>query len=435
MKKFVTIFAACALAAASVCALSACSLFGYSADGNFPYDISVQGGYTGSEGEWLSEREAPETIYRRLYDEALADGSFTGTYFQFLKELGVSADATPYIQRAFLSTVMVSCRFTTADNKLVTSSGAGVIIDLDKAAGDAYILTNYHVLYNSTRKAISENIGVRLYGTTLTGEAISASYYGGAMEYDLALLRIENSSVLRESDARVADIGDSDSVIAGETVYAVGNPLNESLSVAAGVVSVEEEWLTLKVSDDTAYITLPEIRIDAAVNHGNSGGALFNATGELLGIVNARDTREDVLGFGYAIPVNFAMAAAENMLANGGTLVHVDDGIIVEVQSSKAVYDEALGRTHISEKICVKDYTVGAGSALYVRQGDTLVSGYVERNGEQLYRTDFTRLGQFEAFLFRVQRGDTLVITVSRDGEAKTLRAVLDRSTYFSTVR
>lgn len=434
MKKTAKLFAVGAFVAAAAFSLSACSVFGYNRDGNYPYDIAVQGGYTGTEAEWLSEQETPETIYRRLYDEAKEDGSFTGTYFDFLRSLNLREDATPYLQRALLSVVSITCRFPSSRaDTVVTSSGAGVIIDLDKAAGDAYILTNYHVLFGSASASVSSDISVYLYGNERSDGAMKATYFGGAMEYDLALLEIDGDAVLRASEAQAAAIGDSDSVIAGERVFAVGNPLNETLSVSGGIVSVEEQWLTLKAADETTYMTLPEIRIDASVNHGNSGGALFNEAGELVGIVNARDTRDEVLGFGYAIPVNFAMAAAENLLANKGELVLVQDGLTLDIESSKAVYDEALGRTHISEKICVRNYTVGAGSAAHIKQGDTLVSGYVVRNGESLHHTQFTRLGAWRTFLFKVREGDVLTLTVSREGKSVVLQATLTTA-HFSVV-
>ena len=419
------------LACAAAVMLAGCS-FGYRADDKYPYDVAAENGYTGTEGEWLSSQETPETVYRRMYEEARADGSFTGTYFEFLQEIAPDADATPYIQRAILSVVSIAARFPSGTST-VSSLGAGVIYSMDKAAGDAYILTNYHVLYLSSAHALSENITVRLYGYETSDNAIPATYYGGLMDYDLAILRVENSDLLKTSDARAADIGADSSVIAGEPVYAIGNPLNKNIAVTAGVVSREEDLANVTAADESGPITLPEIRIDAAVNHGNSGGGLFNALGELVGIVNARDHNDDVDGVGYAIPIELAAAFAENDIANGGKPSVLHDGVTIEIAGSKGVYDETLGRVHISQKLCVTDYSAGACAALGIRQSDTLISGYVERGGNKIAEseTQFTHASAWEAFRFKVRMGDTVHLTVTRDGVPTQLTGVMNSPVYF----
>ncbi len=425
--------AAIVFACAAAVMLAGCSSLGYHADENYPYDIAVENGYTGTEGEWLSSQETPETVYRRLYEEAVNDGSFTGTYFEFLQELAPDADATPYIQRAMLSVVSVAARFPSGST-LVSSLGAGVIYSLNKSTGDAYILTNYHVLYLSSAHALSEDISVRLYGYETADDAIPATYYGGLMDYDLAILRVQGSDLLKNSDARAADIGADSSVIAGEPVYAIGNPVNRNIAVTAGVVSREEEFANVTAADDSRNITLPEIRIDAALNHGNSGGGLFNALGELVGIVNARDHNDDIDGIGYAIPIELAAAFAENDLANGGRPSVLSDGATIEVVGSKGVYDETLGRVHVSQKLCVTDYSAGALGFLDIRQGDTLISGYVVRGGSKVVgsETQFTHPCAWEAFRFKVRLGDTVYLTVSRDGSAKTLTRTIDNAAHFT---
>ncbi len=414
------------LCVASAALMAGCA-FGYEADDNYPYDIAVEHGYTGTEGEWLTAQETPDTVYRRMYDEAVKDGSFTGTYFEFLQGLDLSADATPYIQRALLSVVSITARFPSTGETLL-SSGAGVIYKLDKEAGEAYIVTNYHVLYSSSKQAISENISVYLYGNEGEDGAIPASYLGGAMDCDLAVLRVENDA-FKTGDVRAADLGGS--VIAGEPVYAIGNPLNKNISVTGGVVSVEEEWVTLKAANDTSLIVLPEIRIDASVNHGNSGGGLFNAVGELVGIVNARSSSEDVSGFGYAIPLELVTALAENAIENDGEVTRLHDGLKISVAGSRAVYDETTGRTHISQKLCVDDRSAGAGSYIGLRAGDTLISGYALRGGERVCETQFTHRCAWEAFCFRVRQGDTICLTVSREGTETTLQRAVSQSLYF----
>ena len=431
MKKRLGIVLSLLLGIALVFSLSACGW--WSTDTNFPYDVAVENGYTGTEAEWLSEQESAATIYLRLYREAQEVDGYEGSYLEFLQALGISGDDTPYIQRALLSVVSIVASYS---GSMGGSAGAGVILPygFDRANGNAYILTNYHVVFDSTNRIRYGQISVYLYGNETADGEISATFYGGAMQYDLAVLRVQNSAILKGSAAMSAPIGDSDSVRAGEEVYAIGNPENENISVTKGVVSVEYETIYVNAFNGSGYMTLPEIRTDATINHGNSGGGLFNAMGELVGITNARMEEDGVESFGYAIPANFAVSLAKNVLENSGKCSVANLGIEVAVGSSKAVYDEALGRTHVEEKLVVADRTIGVGTSVGIQRRDTLISAVLVRGGQTVETVQFTRIGKYESFMLRVRQGDTVRLTISRDNSVTELNISFSASSAFKTV-
>ena len=220
-------------------------------------------------------------------------------------------------KKAFFSIVSIVTTFEVSYGRTEGKVGSGVIYKLDKETGDAYVITNYHVVYNRyaiTRGGISDNISLYLYGMENSSYAIKASFVGGSMTQDIALLKVEGSEILKESYAREADIGDSDSISVMDKVIAIGNPEGYGISVTEGIVSVDSESLDMTGADGQTQLSLRVIRIDAAVNEGNSGGGLFDENGDLIGIVNAKRTGSDVDNIAYAIPTAFAINFVENIL-------------------------------------------------------------------------------------------------------------------------
>ena len=223
-----------ALAAALVLALmlvmpAACAIFEtYSADEVFPYDVAVTRGEEGSRDDWLAGFTTPSTELRRAYEEAKADGSFTGTYFEFLKDVGAE-NSGEKIQSALLSVVNIYAYFepskSGSSNKPYYVTGSGVIYDLDTSAGDALIVTNYHIVYSATSRGdedithISDDITLSLYGESFSARPIKAAFVGGSMMHDIAVLRVTGCDYLNASKgevyARKVARGDSDSVGVG----------------------------------------------------------------------------------------------------------------------------------------------------------------------------------------------------------------------------
>ena len=430
--------AALLIAGITAVAFSGCTLGPSEADDSTPSSVAVSDGTASSREEFLAAQETPSTYERRLYEEALADG-YEGTFVDFLKEIGYTGqDSTAGVNSALTSVVGIECGFTeytttsgwrpTQTTQQVYSAGAGVIYSLDQTEGDAYIVTNYHVVYNSDSVGseavahVSDDISVYLYGYNTY---IDATYVGGAMDYDIAVLKVEDSDVLKESDATAATLADSDSVTVGENVFAIGNPEGEGISVSSGVVSVDAEYIDILAADDSTTLSLLEIRTDAAVNHGNSGGGLFNARGELVGIVNARSEADGVEAFGYAIPSNLAIAVAQNVIDNADAkgAYRASLGVTVQVASSESLYDETTCKTYIEEKVTVQSITAGSAAAeMGLEAGDTFLSAKItSSDGTTVQEKAITRMHMVTTMMFNVRLGDTVTFTVSRGGETTDL--------------
>ena len=189
--------------------------------------------------------------------------------------------------------------------KEYTSKGSGVIYRLDEEEGDAFIITNYHVVFDSSSNSpdgISEDISVYLYGSETEDGAIAATYVGGSLYYDIAVLRVEDSEMLKGSSACDVSVADSDDVSVGDTAIAVGNAQGLGISSTSGIVSVDSEYITMTAADDKTKVSFRVMRVDTAINSGNSGGGLYDSEGRLIGIVNAKIVYDGVENIGYAIP-------------------------------------------------------------------------------------------------------------------------------------
>ena len=216
----------------------------------------------------------------------------------------------------------------------------------------------------------------------------------------------------------------------GESVYAVGNAEGEGISATEGIVSVDNEYIGLDIDEDGTDESYRSIRFDATIYHGNSGGGLFNAQGELIGITNAGiDGYESIC---YAIPVSIAEGAAENILyhyydgddtTNG--VYKITTGVTVSAKNAKYVLDES-GYGKITEEICIEAVTSGSvAETLGLAAGDTLTAFVIGGVRHGLDRT--FDIGDL---LLTLRPNDTLQFEYERNGEKHvtetyTLRAEL----------
>lgn len=179
--------------------------------------------------------------------------------------------------------------------------GSGVIIE--KKAGRAFIVTNYHVV------ASAEKVKVVL----TTGEVREARVVGLDQITDLAVLEIDAKGI-----NTVAEIGDSSALRAAEFVMAIGNPLGMGESITMGVVSVIKEVIPVSLNQNGVIDWEQEvIRVDAAINQGNSGGPLIDLNGRVVGINSMKISDFGVESIGYAIPINNAMPIVESLISKG----------------------------------------------------------------------------------------------------------------------
>lgn len=441
MKKFFKSFILCVLILPCILFLTACS------NELSAYDIAVRNGFSGTEQQWLESLKGTDgrdgadgedaiNDITEIYEKAQESG-YTGTFLEFLQEY-LSIDLNSYnttyaSNKAMLSVVSVWCEFTSSESNpylgddTYNSAGAGVIYQLDKTNGNAIIITNFHVVFevNSTEpNHISNNISVYLYGQERIEYGIPATYVGGSMNYDIAVLRISENDMLKNSNARQAELGNSNDITLGEIAIAVGNPLAEGLSVTSGVLSVDSEYIQMTAPDGITLVEFRVMRIDTAVNGGNSGGGLFNSKGELIGIVNAKDVSDEVENMSYCIPVNVAVGVVKNIIFNDTSHVELCTmGIMVESVESKGVYDTETLKTSIVEKIVVKEIDSTAAAKGILQSEDILKS--IEIDGT-VY--NITRLFHLKDALLRCKINTDYEITVLRGGVEQVLNISFSQS-------
>lgn len=432
--------------------LAGCDLFSGEDNVVDAYEIAVAEGFKGTRKEWLqslkgADGEKGEDLdLVEIYELACqGDDPFTGSFNEFLKEyfsVTVQEDNdTDMLAKNMSSVVSVQCGFIetsyvggSAKESVSSSAGSGVILDIDKTNGNATIITNYHVVYNAdadNSTGIADYIYVYLYGgvvstTTLGGgDSIVASYVGGAAEYDIAVLEIAGSELLKNSAASAAEVGDSEQAKLGEKVFVMGNAAARGLSVTSGVLSVTSEKINISLEIKGATIntnqkfTYRVMRTDAPINGGNSGGAMFDASGKLIAIVNAKTVSDDVDNMGYAIPINNAYAVYQNILDNNGTLKLVDMGVSLAVKSASS-YIDTDGSIKIKETVVVDGVSFASVGYNQFKTGDQILS--FTKGGETKV---IMRAHEFDDFLLTLRAGDSFSVKVLRGGAFGSIERTL----------
>ena len=269
--------------------------------------------------------------------------------------------------------------------------GSGVIVD----AENGYLLTNQHVIDEAERITVA-----------LTDRReFEAEVVGADPETDVALLKIEAESLT------ALPLGDSDALQIGDYVVAIGNPFGLGQTITAGIVSaVGRSGLSLESYEDF-------IQTDAAINIGNSGGALINLKGELIGINTAIFSgRGGNIGIGFAIPVNMARRIMDQILAHG----EIQRGRIgVQIQDLTPDLAEALGTSHQRGAVVAQVLPGTPAEAAGIQRGDVIV----EMNGAQVTGSSDLRN---KVGLLRV--GDAVRLTIERDGEPLTIDLAVGES-------
>ena len=280
-------------------------------------------------------------------------------------------------------------------NQVESGAGSGVII-----SSDGYILTCAHVVDGASN--ITVTINDKDYTATLVGEDTTS---------DIAVIKIDANGLTP------ATVGDSDSLKVGQNVMAVGNPLGElGGTVTGGMISALNRSVTIQGTNSTNTMSL--IQMDASVSPGNSGGGLFNMNGELVGIVNAKSSSSDAEGLGFAIPINDAIKVAQELLENGYVTGRPYLGItylaVTDAQTAQQLGVNAYG-------VYIVDVTKGGpADQAGLKAGDRIVS---VDGSEIAAKDDLGTLMQKHA------AGDTLAITVARDGQMQTVNVTLGEKT------
>ena len=288
------------------------------------------------------------------------------------------------------STVGITTSITTNYFGYQTTSaaaGSGFIL-----TQDGYILTNYHVVEGSNSIKV----------TTYDGTSYDAQLIGYDESNDIAVLKID------ASDLTPVVLGDSDTLNVGDSVVAIGNPLGElTFSLTTGVVSALDRPVTLSTGT-----TMNLIQTDCAINSGNSGGALFNLYGEVIGITNAKysssgsSSEASIDNIGFAIPIDQVRSIFESIITNG-YIVKPYIGVTVSDVSSES---QSYG---LPQGAAVRSVTENGSAAEAGLQENDIITAV---NGETITGSnDLVKLVKASA------AGDTLELTVYRQGQTVTL--------------
>ena len=272
-----------------------------------------------------------------------------------------------------------------------TVTGSGFII-----SNDGYILTNYHVV----ESAHLSNLPLTVY--LIDETSYDARVIGFDASNDVAVLKIDATGL------NPASIADSDKIRVGQTVYAVGNPFgNLVYTMTEGIVSALDRIVTVDSK------SIDTFQFSAAVNPGNSGGPVYDANGEVIGIVTAKMMRDSVEGIGFAIPINVAIGLASELIEHGYITGRPFIGITVQtVTSGHAEYYGFVEGAYVR--------SVSPGSA--AETAGLMVSDII-------IALDDTDIDSRDTLIFTMRRynaGDSATLKVWRAGEEIELPIVFD---------
>lgn len=273
-----------------------------------------------------------------------------------------------------------------------SSLGSGVIL-----SGDGYILTNYHVIEGADKLQV-----------VASGGEYEAKVVGTDPSSDLAVIKIEASGL------PAVEIGSSSDLVTGEWVMAVGSPFGLEQSVSTGIVSAVSRSSSSLYSSESEAIYTNMIQTDAAINPGNSGGALVDKNGKLIGINTLiASTSGSSSGVGFAIPVDYAMKIAEQIIA-GQTPSYAQLGVsLTTVNSSVA----ARYNLPVSEGAYVTRVTSNSGAS---------EAGITE--GDIITKVGDSKVTSASDLIIAVRShnpGDMVSVTFNRSGSEQTVDVVL----------
>ena len=272
------------------------------------------------------------------------------------------------------------------------SSGSGFIY-----TADGYIVTNQHVVANAS------SINVTLYN----GDTYPATLVGSDSDYDVAVLKID------AKDLPAVTLGSSTDVNVGDTVMAIGNPLGElTFSMSQGIVSCVNRAINV---EGTPFNM---IQVDASINPGNSGGPLMNLYGEVVGIVSAKYSsyaNTTVEGLGFAIPINDVQSIIKDIIENGSVGNKAYMAITAGTMTQQMAAQYKINATEGVFVYSVEDG--GAGDKAGLKLGDVIT---------KLNDTQITSMEDLSAAKKGFKAGDTVTLTVLRDGQEITTQLTFD---------
>lgn len=334
-------------------------------------------------------------------DSEATDTSSDGSYLPNVKEIAQNAmPSIVDITNQSKETIQFWGQEYEQDSE---STGSGIIVG--KSDTELLIATNNHVVQNA------DQLTVLFSADTENDEdkMVTAQVKGTDSSLDLAVVAVKLDDIPQDvmDQIKVIEIGDSDEVNVGDWSIAIGNALGYGQSVTFGIISALDREVIL--STDNGEITQNMIQTDAAINFGNSGGALLDENGRLIGINSAKASSTGVEGMGYAIPINTAKSVIEDLM-NQTTRTKAD--------ADKA---GALGVrvTNVSEE-ARQMYNIPAGAYVYeVTDGSAAAEAGIKQ-GDIITKLDKTTISSMSELLDRIQyyeAGESVDVTIKRSGD------------------
>ena len=376
-------------------------------------------GQDGKDGTNGKDAEPVDTY--EIWQNAVEHENYQGSYLDFIKEyFTVTTDITAAVANAcVMSVVEVKAYNTTSE----VGTGSGVIYQIDQD-GNALILTNYHVVVGNGVVPKSR-YSLRIYGQQ-EDTYISAEFVGGSATYDVAILKVTESSVLKNANAKAITLNTSAPTL-GETCIAIGNPDTFGVAVNKGIVSKDSEYVNMTVAQEKLPRRL--IRHDAYISGGSSGGGLFDINGHLIGLTCGGKDGTDVH---YAIPASIVECVVNSVLKNveaGTGTKPTTANLGIEVNGIPQPYfNPESGKVEIVDTITIKqidDGIIAENGVLAV--DDQLVSIIINPSTANEKTITLSREFELTELLMTISANTTITINAVRtieDGDETTTQNI-----------
>ncbi|MBQ2916968.1 MAG: trypsin-like peptidase domain-containing protein [Clostridia bacterium] len=336
-------------------------------------------------------------------DNSNTDSSLDSGVVEYVSLNNYSDTAVYSASKVLPSIVGIKVEYTVSSNfiqgmsQVAQAEGSGVIM-----SEDGYILTNNHII-NSSDSSIYYEVSeaTKLYVYLYNDEtAYEATIVGKDEETDLAVIKIEKEGLV------AAELGNSSSIKIGEFAMAIGNPLGMESSVTSGIISAVNRIVTSE--DGTTYNL---IQTDAAINSGNSGGALVNSEGKVIGINTLKLSGNGIEGMGFAIPINDTVDIYNQLIKYGKVLrPYIGIGGVDLDEATAKHYELPVG-------IYVKEIQSNSpASSSNLKIGD-VITGI---NG-----TSISTMDELNDIKNTKNIGDEIILDVYRNGETKQIKLKL----------
>lgn len=338
-----------------------------------------------------------ETTSYEDWEQKCLDSSYTDSYIDYIYTLATDDEISSATKKSLSSVLEIKTSSSTG--------GSGVIFDIDEE-NNVFVITNYHVVYNKNISAPYSSFTAKLYGSS---ETFSLEFIGGSATYDIAVLYGTNVELLETKNTKPA-IFNLNSVENSSTCLALGNADLKGIKATKGKVTNLSEYYTAEV----AGLELEHRFIchDTKIVKGNSGGGLFNTSGELVGITNGALKESSTK---LAIPASIVYAATKNIIAN---CFEKENNQIIEYSLGFKLFSNITE----NDNVLIKIDNINSEIWPDLQAGDQLLSFKITTPDETIIKT-VTNLFDLDDYKMLLVENSTIELTLKRDGVTENIIA------------